>query len=78
MYTFINVVWEIALLMTHNTVPLQPDFPAKFPLFGEAETAEETRWKPSKPTAQRSHHIRALLQDISLLTFSAASALFVK
>lgn len=36
MYTFTHVAWEIALLMTHSTVPLRPNFPAKLKLQWEA------------------------------------------
>lgn len=42
--------------MTQNTVPLRPDFPAKFPSYWEAETAEETRQRPQP----WSHHISVL------------------
>lgn len=48
-YTFIHVVWEIALLMTRNTVALQPDFPAELPLKQEAATAEKTGLETHNP-----------------------------
>lgn len=57
MCTFIHVVWEIALLMTHNTVALWPDIPTKFPSYWEAEITEKIQWKQLKLTDWVQHRI---------------------